>query len=244
MIDFKFALKICKNPEKFTNYIVAEGFKVYDALSNSKLYRLVNCFITNNNLNNFDRYYLDKDNMEIISKADMLKITSMSTPPGIIGIFEQNKNYFKIKNIDSTFILYNISDPGNMGTLIRTAVALNRKEIIIIDGCYYYSQKVIQSSSGTIGYINILSLSWKEFLEKRIKEIPIYALDASGENINSINTNELNICYILIGNESNGIPEDIIKECNRKISIPMSDQCESLNAAIAGSIAGYKSWKI
>ena len=244
----KLILKISKKPEDFKNYLFGEGFRVYNSLVKSDLYDLRQCFISQDRLDKFDRFMVDSDKIQIVTEDFIEKISSLGKAPGIVGLFEKKNSYsnldFSTELINETFILWNITDPGNMGTIIRTAVALNRKEIIIIDGCCHYSKKVIQSSAGTIGHIKILKIAWEDFLLRKSKSIPIYALDADGENINTIKTNELCACYIIIGNEANGIPDEIIKQADRVISIPMSKNCESLNAAIAASVVGYKSWNI
>lgn len=245
---FKLILKISKKPEDFKNYLIGEGFRVYNSLVKSDLYNLRQCFIAQDRLNKFDRFMIDSDKMQIVTEDFIEKISSLSKSPGIIGLFEKKHisddlNYSN-ELISETFILWNITDPGNMGTIIRTAVALNRKSIVLIDGCCHFSKKVIQSSAGTIGHIKIIKTTWENFLQIRNINIPIYALDTDGENINKIQRHEMNICYIVIGNEASGIPNEIIEQVDRIISIPMSKNCESLNAAIAASIAGYKSWNI
>lgn len=141
----------------------------------------------------------------------------------------------KDKNLKPGVILFNITDPGNMGTLIRTAVALN-SSCIIIEGCDPWSPKVIQSSAGNIANAEIFQFSWQEFLKLKGQSKISALVVSDGEKPSKEN---LSNHFLIVGNEAHGIPEDILKKCDYKITLPMPGLAESLNASIAGSIALY-----
>jgi len=239
-------ISILKDQREYSDYCIGEGFRVCETMINSKLMTCEYFFISME-LREKQYSYIDANKIILVSESTIRKMSNLKTTPGIIGLFKIKYNSYNLnlKNkIDSCFILSEVSDPGNLGTIIRTSVALNRKEIVLIGGCNPFSTKVIQASAGTISKIKIYKIEFEDFLKNRDEKIPIYGLDAKGTNLNDIPKNELKICYIVVGNEANGINKEIVEKCDRIISIPMSDNCESLNAAIAASIVGYQSWSL
>jgi TrmH family RNA methyltransferase len=235
-------IQILKNPSRFPDLYIAEGFRTCEMFVKSNFYSSDGWFLVNN-LENKIPEYVNAENITFISDNVMNTISRMSTPPGIIGVFKTKKSKNTIDTIiPSTFILDNIQDPGNMGTIIRTAVALNRSVIIIIGGCHHTSYKVIQSSAGMIAHIKIIRTTWEEFIKNRDISFPIYGLSMNGENIMKIKSSEMNDCYWVVGNEAHGLSEESLKYIDRHVTIPMSQFCESLNAGVAAAIAGYCSW--
>lgn len=139
---------------------------------------------------------------------------------------------------DKILILDNIQDPGNLGTIIRSAVAFNISTIILSDDCVdLYNDKVIRSSEGMIFNINIVRKKLIEIIPK-LKEngYTIYATTVNGKGYFE---NDSKIALV-IGNEGNGIKEDILNLCDKNITIKMNKECESLNAGVAASILMYE----
>lgn len=139
---------------------------------------------------------------------------------------------------DKILILDNIQDPGNLGTIIRSAVAFNISTIILSDDCVdLYNDKVIRSSEGMIFNINIVRKKLIEIIPK-LKENG-YTIYATTVNGNGYFENDSKIALV-IGNEGNGIKEDILNLCDKNITIKMNKDCESLNAGVAASILMYE----
>lgn len=139
---------------------------------------------------------------------------------------------------DKILILDNIQDPGNLGTIIRSAVAFNISTIILSDDCVdLYNDKVIRSSEGMIFNINIVRKKLIEIIPK-LKEngYTIYATTVNGKGYFE---NDSKIALV-IGNEGNGIKEDVLSLCDKNITIKMNKECESLNAGVAASILMYE----
>lgn len=139
---------------------------------------------------------------------------------------------------DKILILDNIQDPGNLGTIIRSAVAFNINTIILSDDCVdLYNDKVIRSSEGMIFNINIVRKKLIEIIPE-IKEngYTVYATTVNGKGYFE---NDSKIALV-IGNEGNGIKEDILNLCDKNITIKMNKECESLNAGVAASILMYE----
>jgi TrmH family RNA methyltransferase len=127
-----------------------------------------------------------------------------------------------------------------MGTLIRTAAAMDVKTVICIESTDPWSPKVIQASAGAIAQVNIISMNWHDLIAAK-KDLPLFALvvDSTKKPEEVTNRN----CLLVIGSEAHGIPAEWISDCDEKVTIPMPGKTESLNAAIAGSIAMYVIFK-
>ncbi len=195
-----------------------------------------------------DLFYLIKNksyNVYKVSEKVMKKISDTKSPQGIFAVIKFGINEFKdILQHEYNFLLLldRVQDPGNMGTIIRTADALGVNGIIITEGCVdIYNPKTIRSTMGSIFHI---SLSFC----KNVFE----AIDMLKENNIKIIASSLeteNYCYelnykdpfaLVIGNEANGICEKIIRKSDFKVKIPMIGNAESLNAGVAAGILMYE----
>lgn len=130
-----------------------------------------------------------------------------------------------------------IRDPGNMGTIIRTANAAGFNDIVLCDCVDVYNPKVIRSSmTGVVG-VNFHYLADFEFLKSLGYKIVAATLD--GNNIFGRANNTNKICLV-IGNEAQGIAENLLRECDERVTIPMRTDMESLNAAVSAGILMYE----
>ena len=195
-----------------------------------------NCQIPNDLM-----YEIAKFNMVRVSQKVFKSITDLTTPQGILAIVEKND----ISSIDYKqnffLILDDIQDPGNIGTILRTADSINMKQIIVSSKTAdVYNPKVVRSTMGAIFRVKVIV---KEDLEKTVKElkkhkIKVLATDLkTDENIYDINYNKT---AVIIGNESKGVSEKLLNISDGRIKIPMTGKTESLNAAVASSIIMYE----
>ena len=168
-----------------------------------------------------------------VSESVMKKISSATTPSGMLAVFAFPKNPDP-QNLSSGAILANITDPGNMGTLIRSAAAFGHKSIVIIDGCDVFSPKVIQATAGVFPLINIFVWSWQELQQHKGNKKLIALVVKEGKAPQNISFEN---ALFVIGNEAHGIKDTWIKECDELLTLPMPGNTESLNAGVAGSIA-------
>ncbi len=175
---------------------------------------------------------LKKCHYTVIPQSDMEQVSAATTPSGFLAIFEITQTSAPL---GPGLVLAQLQDPGNVGTLIRTAVALTRKTVVFVESVDPWSPKVIQSSAGTIARANIHELSWHA-LKKQKNSIPLLALVTQHGQPPSAQDDA---ALFVVGNEAQGIPAPWIKECDGKITLPMPGNTESLNAAVAGSIALY-----
>lgn len=136
-------------------------------------------------------------------------------------------------------ILDNIQDPGNLGAIIRSAVAFNFDTVVLSRGCVdLYNPKVVRSTKGMLFSINIIVRELESFINE-LDDYIIYGTDVvNGNNIK--NENIPSKAALVIGNEGRGISDNIKRLCNRFIYIDMNNKCESLNASVAASILMYE----
>jgi TrmH family RNA methyltransferase len=165
----------------------------------------------------------------------MEKISSATTPSGMLGVFAIPPTP-TADRLTAGIVLAGIADPGNMGTLIRSAAACGVESVIIIDGADVWSPKVVQATAGAIGAVKIFNWSWEQLIaHKGNKKLHALVVDA-GENIDTVAPDN---ALLIVGNEAHGIPATWLTQCDTLNNLPMSNATESLNAAIAGSIAMY-----
>jgi TrmH family RNA methyltransferase len=171
----------------------------------------------------------------VVSQEVMEKISTTDSPSGMVGVFAMPRHDMP-KNKQGGVVLARISDPGNMGTLIRSAVCLGQKNVYIIEGADCWSPKVVQASAGTIGGATIIQTSWQELVFSQGSDNLCALVVEGGKKPSDI---DLRSMLLVVGNEGHGIPTEWLTDCGIKLTLPMPGNTESLNAAIAGSIALY-----
>ncbi len=130
-----------------------------------------------------------------------------------------------------------ISDPGNMGAILRTANAAGYREIYLTDDCTDpYSPKSVRASMSGLFFVKLYSASREKLLET-FKDIPVLVADMHGENVFSFNAPKR--YALVIGNEGNGVSKEVKAVSTNTVSIPMQGTQESLNASVAAGIAMY-----
>jgi TrmH family RNA methyltransferase len=177
-----------------------------------------------------------KINFQEISLTDLEKISSLKTPQEVIGLVKIPKwpqlNYNLLKNRFS-LVLDGVQDPGNMGTIIRTADWFGITDIICSDDTVdVYNPKVVQATMGSLARVNVHYGDLIDILPG-IK-LPLFGAMLDGENIYS--TNFGNEGLLAMGNEGNGLRPEIQALINKKVTIPRIGHAESLNVAIATAI--------
>lgn len=215
---------------------VAEGDKCIGELIDGGL--LPTFIATSNTEHSFSQTAsteIEISDQESIEKASLLK-----TPQSSIAIFQQRKKSQDINNIQGKLVLAldSIQDPGNFGTIIRLANWFGIESIICSENTVdCYNPKVVQASMGAIGKIGISYLDLFKYLkEARENGFSIYGTFLNGENIYSKSLSECGI--VVMGNEGNGINQEIESLINERLYIPSftNGHVESLNVSIATAI--------
>ena len=175
----------------------------------------------------------------LVSFEVMKKMSQATTPSELLAIFPIPINP-DMASIQSGLVLANLSDPGNVGTLMRTCAAMNVHSVVMVEGVDPWHPKVIQASAGTIALLKVFQLSWEQLIATK-GDRKLYALTVTnGKKPQEIDATK---ALLVVGNEAHGLPEQWVAQCDDAITIPMPGNTESLNAAIAGSIAMYELFK-
>ena len=175
------------------------------------------------------------ENIYEIDDISLQKMSLLKTPNKVLAVFEK-RLYQSGPGIENklSVMLDDIQDPGNLGTIIRIADWFDVENIICSYNCVdCYNPKVVQASMGSLCRVNIWYTSLFSFIDAHSK-ISVYAAALSGTPLHEVAALQEGI--ILIGNESIGINEDLLKKATQKITIPKYGKAESLNAAVATGI--------
>ena len=175
------------------------------------------------------------------------RMSQTQMPQGIFAIAKKvDKPLFldTIYNEGKYLALYDVADPGNLGTIIRTADALGMNGIILSkDCCDLYSPKVIRSTMGSLFRVPLLHVNDFSALLSDLNQNSVFTVASSvHKNAVALNTYSFsNPAVLFIGNEARGLPEEIADHCVNRLTIPMGERTESLNVAMA---AGILMWEM
>ena len=217
---------------------IAEGPKVVGELLASGIYECKKIFYT------AQWQHLLKVNLAnahfqihtLVEPYELEKISVLDTPNMVVAEFKTL--YPPLINPEGriSFVLDGIRDPGNLGTIIRTADYFAIPQIICSPDCVdMYNSKVVQSTMASLGRVNIVYMDLPTLLNER--KVPCYAATLDGKNVSAIS--HIPEGLIIFGNESKGISENILSLADEQISIYRKGAAESLNAAIAAAIIAY-----
>ena len=176
----------------------------------------------------------------------MASISPMEAPQGalFLGRLPEQTEFVPKKGM---LILDGVQDPGNIGTILRTADAMD-VPVVLLEGCADpWSWKVIRSTMGAVFRTPVVQASWEEVRDKcRAAGIPI-GVTALSDRAVDIRTADLAKMALVIGSEGRGVRKEILESADRELIIPMNPHCESLNAAIAAAIVMWeirRNWKM
>ena len=172
-------------------------------------------------------------NLEEISASTMEKISDTQTPQGILLVVRQRLSTLEeVLGKKIIVTLDGVQDPGNVGTILRTAAAFDCGVILLDGSAEIFNPKVVRSSMGAIFYTPITTMSRADFLKLNV-EILVAAVDASAEIYWRHNFAQQSA--IVFGSEALGVSKEIL-DAARKIFIPMTGHAESLNVATSAAI--------
>lgn len=220
-VKFACSLKENKN-RKIHKMFLAETFKSLKmALENNLVVEI------------FSTEYVDAPSeipQNLVNEEVLKKLSSNVNPEGVVFIAKMPE--YEVNNPNKVLYLDDISDPGNMGTLIRTALAFDYDLVVTSENSVsIYNEKVINSSKGAIFQIPVIVGKLKDYVET-------HQILVTNLSKNAIDFNEIEIpnkFVLVLGNESHGVSKEIIKLATQEIIIPIKN-IDSLNVAIAGGI--------
>jgi RNA methyltransferase, TrmH family len=214
---------------------VAEGPKIVLELLRSTNLQLIQCyasetwFLTNSGVEKGREELFNR-----INEKELERISFHSSPNQVLAIFSKPVFNGQYKSDSITLLLDTIQDPGNLGTIIRTADWFNVKRIICTeDTVDIFNPKVIQSAMGSIVRVELIYTNLPEYIKSR-PDVPVIAGSIDGENLEE--KIKLSKAMLLMGNESKGISHELELLATRRIRIPGKGNAESLNVAVATGI--------
>lgn len=172
----------------------------------------------------------------------MESISPMQTPQGALFLCRLPERA-AFQPEPGMLLLDGIQDPGNLGTILRTADAMN-VPVALLEGCADpYSHKVVRASMGAVFRMQLPQVTWQE-AEKACNEanIPV-AVTALCDGARDIRKAPVEAMAVVIGSEGQGVRQEILESAQEKLIIPMSERCESLNAAVAAAITMWQMGK-
>ncbi len=171
-----------------------------------------------------------------VSEGVFSYLTDEVTPQGVLAVVVRD-NDFSSETGSVSVLLDGLQDPGNMGTIIRTAVAVGVKDIFAVNCCDPYSPKAVRSSMSGIFHVNIRTCDFNS-AKNMLGDIPLIVADMCGESVFSFEPPQ-RYCLV-VGNEGNGVSAEVRESAKYTVKIPMSKNSESLNAAISLAVTLYE----
>lgn len=175
------------------------------------------------------------------SKEVMKKISTMDTPSTVMALCNKFNND-EVRG-DRMLVLDGIQDPGNLGTIIRSALAFNIDTIILTENTVdLYNPKVLRATQGMFFHINIVNMKGLDVLNLlKVSGIPVYGTSVvGGFDARKLTPEDKKKFALVMGNEGSGVRPEISKLCSKSLYIKMNDRAESLNVGIATSILLYE----
>ena len=175
-------------------------------------------------------------NLFEVKNAELDKISTLQTPQGFLALVHLPKNkeldQKELKN-QFTLVLDGVQDPGNMGTIIRTADWFGFKNIICSADCVeVFNPKTVQATMGSLARVNIFEADLPVFLTDNT--LPVFGALLDGESIYKTQWGSEGL--VILGNEGKGISPEVIKKINKPVTIPRIGEAESLNVAVSAAI--------
>lgn len=172
----------------------------------------------------------------VISEKESARISGLKKSPGVLAIVKVPTQKPKHSLQGLELFLENLSDPGNMGTLIRTAEWFGLKRLWVAPQTVeVYNPKVVQSAMGSLFRMPIHTLTIEEMRQKANEEgAELWAADMQGTDYRTFKPEKPIV--LVVGNEANGLSPEALQLCHRAVTIPKKGQAESLNAAMAAGI--------
>ncbi len=186
-----------------------------------------------------NRYPLFCENDYILVGENVIEnLSSTKTPQGVVAVFDFSKKEIDLR--DNFICLDTLQDPGNLGTIIRSASGTSFKNIFLINCVNFLNQKVVRSSMGGIFKLNFKTFDSAEDFVKFAKEnnLKFVVADMMGENVFKTRLN-FSPLGVVVGSEGQGVSEFLRKNAEKLVSIPMKNGLESLNAGVSCSIIIY-----
>ena len=230
------------------NLFVAEGIRICrEAAENGWEIRYLlydSLKINSHSIQNIinDVLYLGADVIGV-SPEILSKISHKENPQNVLCVISQKWKHLPSIIKNKTFVaLENVRDPGNLGTILRTMDGVGASDCILLDECTDpFSYESVRASMGAIFNVNIIASSGKNFLKWKSRH-KISLIGTSLINANDYTKTNWQLPFVLVmGNEQQGLSQNILNACDQLIKLPMLGRSDSLNLAVSTGVALYES---
>ena len=226
------SLKLKKYRKKASAFLVEGAKNVIELISSG--YEIKHLFITEKFLNEYSDRMIPDFEYEVCKEKDLADLGTFQSNEYALAVAKMKSIPLDISNDDLVLALVDVSDPGNLGTIIRIADWFGIKTIIAgKDAADFFSPKVINASMGSFTRVNVHHMDLQEFLSFSTKH-NVYGALLNGKNIHEVKIEKPAI--LLMGNESKGIKASLFSYIDKKITIPKIGGAESLNVAVSTAI--------
>lgn len=178
-----------------------------------------------------------------VTEEVMKKISSVDTPQTVMGVCHKKGDIDNDRICKRILILDRLQDPGNLGTIIRSACAFGIDTIVLSENTVdVYNSKVLRATQGMIFHINIIQRNILDFIDYlKDNEYNVYGTNVvNGEDVRNLDSNMKDKFALIVGNEGSGVREEVSLKTTKNLYIKMNESVESLNVAIATSILLYE----
>lgn len=226
-----------------TGRFVAEGPKLVRELLISQRFELIALYAINkwSGWNSLEDLNIPQEQCVEIPDHILERIAQYNTPNEVLAVFKQDQLISLPKETSDNIILVldQIQDPGNFGTIIRSADWFGVKHIVCSLGTTdCYAPKVIQSTMASIANVHVHYTDLESWIKSLDQRVPIWTTDMKGKSPSTVLAGKKE-GVLVIGNEAHGVSERLHNIASEKVSIPGQGNAESLNAAVAASILLY-----
>ena len=220
-----------KKYRRLTGQYVIEGARlVSDALKHGA--KLVSVYVRESN-----SQYFNFDNQTVVSDRVFAKMCETVNSQGVLAVVEKRESQLT-KPTGNCLVLDGLQDPGNVGTLIRTAVACGFSDIYAVNSVDLYSPKVLRSAMSAHFCIRLHELDTIEQAFELLNGVQTVSAHMGGSNVFSTRFGKR--VALILGNEGNGLSDYSLKHAAKTVALPMENGFESLNVAVAGSVIMYQ----
>lgn len=234
---------------------VMEGFRVITELANSKA-ELINGIFVSESFAEEHKEELEifehTQNLRVVCVSDSVfkKICNTETPQGILATvhkFEYDIDKM-LASGSMVVVLENVSDPGNLGTIIRTVDAVGATGIILAGNCTdLFNPKVVRSTMGSLLRVAVCHVNGEDYVEKLSAKLKTAGYQINAAHLQgAVNCFEADFgakCALLMGNEANGLTDQMTAKADKCIKIPIEGGAESLNLGIATGVLLYEVYR-
>lgn len=226
------SLKLKKYRKKAASFIVEGAKNVAELLSSE--YEVTQLFGTQKFLDEYSSFINKRLKFELCSEKELTDMGTFQTNEYALAVAKMRLTPLDLESRKFVIALDDVSDPGNLGTIIRIADWYGVDTILASAGTAdYYNPKVINASMGSFTRVDVHYMDLESFFKEN-PTLSIFGAMLDGENVHDLKVDNQGV--LLMGNESKGINSSLIKYIDKKITIPRIGEAESLNVAVSTAI--------